>query len=1138
MKQKKLDIWKDVLEKNFKTTNFPNATTINKNSEYTVQLFELLVAETLNLHDSNIKWEVTQSGHDHGIDFIGHDLNDAYTPFIKNPINLISLGQVKRKTSSYRYDDFKNDLFKVNEYCKNSDFFKQNSLKQFLFVLSSNKKNSIHNIQTRFQEDHESMLKMIMISYVGFIDAHEIFMSWKNNYSYFEKIINKALSPEQLNCFKEFVNSIEGNWLTFSLSSPKEAIVNMPIEQILTIQTDNVNLGMDIYIKWNANANYDIQLLHPLPMADPRKKGYFLHISGKKNIKLLFRSHQCGEIDLGEIKIYSSENQFIAKTPLNSLTIKEGLSFYYYYKPNFEISQKLKNILVQTDELLFFPLLIFGEGGIGKSTLISESYAYAVQQEYMAFDIAQPKDQQHNRFIINKLFRSIINAEDEEFFFEYSIVVYIRKFLGTYFNEDWTDALSNYFIMENSQINVSDIADCLVTCIIKMACKSGIFIWFSDLQWASPETITILKIVMNDLYSNKSLLQNKVVIIFEGRKNEYISLNNRRFYPAHWEDFTENYLLDKYEIKRWSEQESYEFLKLLFNIEPADEPIYEKYINEILYRSKGNPMHMLESVRYLLEKKKISFNLEHKIVILNNDLSDLYEKNIYEIITKRIMYYQKNYGNYIDILIIQAKIMDLNPMLYQNLINKFCCQYDNIQEVENESAFGSWKNGKYYFAHENYLVVFRNLKISNEQIIVDSIDFYSKLEDNTSKLSTVILKRNLSNYNLVELYHDIISLLQYISDVHIRMELYMMLLDMPGFSSEKEIFPRVKVLFELAELNVQDGNWENGLSYMKDVCKISNGFEYENILYKLKAKQEMANILADMLMFDKAINVAIEGIELAEIYIEYNEFSEEQVYSLKNEYQKLYARLAVCYWFAGNTNKAGELQQKAYVDAQKIENQYMCARVLYEIGTLQFHWNIELGLESIARAKIIGKNCPELKNEKTLIEVQLLIGRLMKSIKELDFEVIDQIYKYINFLLDNYRTVPYVYEKFLCYTMQGICLIEKGDCNSAMNSFLNSLKCADESHMSNLEWKALFNIMQLNLICENQSSAFMYAQRAYDILKTAICKNPICKIDLEDMLKPILNQLDSIINGGNCVSYDKSKILSITYNNYLFVIMN
>ena len=65
--------WKDVLEKNFKTKQFPNATSIrNKNDEYTIQLFELLVAETLNLHDQNIKWNVTQHGHDEGVDLIGH----------------------------------------------------------------------------------------------------------------------------------------------------------------------------------------------------------------------------------------------------------------------------------------------------------------------------------------------------------------------------------------------------------------------------------------------------------------------------------------------------------------------------------------------------------------------------------------------------------------------------------------------------------------------------------------------------------------------------------------------------------------------------------------------------------------------------------------------------------------------------------------------------------------------------------------------------------------------------------------------------------------------------------------------------------------------------------------------------------
>ena len=284
MNDSRLNVWKDVLLKNFNTELFPNATTIqNEREKYTVQLFELLVAETLNLHDSTIRWEVTQCGSDHGVDLIGHELNDMYVPFVQETYNLISLGQVKRKTSSYRYDDFKNDLFKINEYCKNSDFFKKNSLKQFLFVLSSENLESIHNIKQKFQKDNQNMLKAMMISYVGFIDAKEIFMSWKNNYSYYEGIVRDALSAEQLKCFKDFVNNIDGNWLSLSVAAPKEGIVNMPFEEVITLQTDNIDLGMDIYIKWRGSDDSNVQLLNPLPMADPRKKGFFLHISGKKS---------------------------------------------------------------------------------------------------------------------------------------------------------------------------------------------------------------------------------------------------------------------------------------------------------------------------------------------------------------------------------------------------------------------------------------------------------------------------------------------------------------------------------------------------------------------------------------------------------------------------------------------------------------------------------------------------------------------------------------------------------------------------------------------------------------------------------------------------------------------------------------
>lgn len=1135
MEKRSLNIWKDVLEKNFKTNKFPYATSIQRESgEYTVQLFELLVAETLNLHDPHINWKVTQCGNDCGVDLIGHESNDMYTPFIQESYNLISLGQVKRKTSSYRYDDFKNDLFKLNEYCKNSDFFKTNSLRQFLFILSSNHSESIHKIKERFQKDNQNMLKIMMISYVGFIDAMEIFMSWKNNYSYFERIVHDALSTKQLACFEDFVNSIDGNWLSLSVATPKEGIVNMPVEETLTLQTDNVDLGMDVYIKWHASTDSHVQLLNPLPMADPRKKGYFLHISGKKELKILFRSNQSGEIDLGEIEIYSSKNQFIAKTSLNSITIKDGFSFYYYRKPNFKIYQELKNVLVQTEDNHFFPIAILGDGGIGKSALISEIYSFAVQREYVTIDIAQPKDQQHNRYVVNRLFRSIICAEDEEQFFDYCIVTYIRKFLGLNYNEDWSEALSNYFTIENSEINAAYIADCMVACTIKMAAKSGVLLWLSDLQWASPEMITILEMFINELYNNKNILHNNVVIIFEGRKNECLFVNNKKYYPAHWDAFTNNYLLQKYEIKSWNKADSYEFMLQLFRIEPSEESLYKKYIEELLDKSKGNPMHMLESVRYLLEKKRLAFNKEHKIVILNNDLLDIYVKNIYEIIKRRIAYYQQNYKNYIDILCITAKLNGIQPVLFQRLINKYCCEYDNLEEIENESAFGTRKDNRFYFAHENYFITFKKLKVTNEAIILDAIEFYSHLQDNTSKLSTIILKRNLSNYSLYELRDEIIALLIKKPNIHIRINLYHMLLDMPELLNSNEGLSIANVLFDLAELNVQDGNWENGLIYLNELCEILDGCEYNNILYKLKAKQELSNILADMLMLDNSIQIAREGIELAETYIEFDIFSEEQIYNLKNECQKLYARLAVCYWFSGDIHKAAELQKKSYLDAQKIENTYMCARALYEIGTLQFHWNLEMGIKNIINAKNIGKDCSQLNGEITLIEVQLLIGKLIKSIRELDSDALKCIKRNINVLLDGYKSSPSIYEEFLCYTMQGIYFVEIGDYASAMNSFLNSLKSATESHMTNLEWKALFNIMQLNLICGNESSAEIYAQRTKDILKKAIEDNPVCKLTLEDMLQPVINRLNKKWDA----SCNESKMLSVAYDKYLFVIMN
>ena len=154
------------------------------------------------------------------------------------------------------------------------------------------------------------------------------------------------------------------------------------------------------------------------------------------------------------------------------------------------------------------------------------------------------------------------------------------------------------------------------------------------------------------------------------------------------------------------------------------------------------------------------------------------------------------------------------------------------------------------------------------------------------------------------------------------------------------------------------------------------------------------------------------------------------------------------------------------------------------------------------------------------------------------FEAIKDVIKHIDILLDSYRITPYVYEEFLCYTMQGICFIKFNDYPSAMNSFLNSLKSATESHMTNIERNALFNIMQLNLLCGNESTADIYAQRANDILKKAFEQNPICKSSLENMLQSVTDRLNCFLFDDVDIPCYESKMLAVAYDKYLFVIKN
>ena len=73
-KQAQLDIWEDVLKKSVKSDLLKNVSVLSqKDVPYNVQVFELLIAESLNRQDRHTNWNVTQASHDYGVDLVGTD---------------------------------------------------------------------------------------------------------------------------------------------------------------------------------------------------------------------------------------------------------------------------------------------------------------------------------------------------------------------------------------------------------------------------------------------------------------------------------------------------------------------------------------------------------------------------------------------------------------------------------------------------------------------------------------------------------------------------------------------------------------------------------------------------------------------------------------------------------------------------------------------------------------------------------------------------------------------------------------------------------------------------------------------------------------------------------------------------------
>lgn len=1151
-KQTQLDIWEDVLKKNVKSNLLKNATTVpQKDKPYDVQVFELLVAESLNLQDRHTNWEVTKASHDSGVDLLGQDMIPCKTPFTATQYRLLSVGQVKRSKSSYKYEDFRTDIRKARGYWLNSDLFNGNSPKQFLFILSTEGKNGVRILQKHLEQDltydTDIQFKNDQLTHVQLIDAAYIIKSWKFNLAYFEGILENALSPAQLACFHEYVSGLDCSWLSVSVRSPESGGIGEIITYSLLIESPIDELSLSLYAKWIPPASESIQLLHPLRMVDPRVPGVLVHVKGQAEVQLTLRSVQPGLCSFGHVELYSADQTLIASAPLRELDIYDGFCPAYFGRPHYTVLQDLKKYIFDTTPTLI-PISIIGCGGIGKSSLISEAMVTAAQKGFFSCDLMQPKDLLHPRSLLYRLFSELVRPDIPKNTFLPDIPKQLKTYLGGNYRREWDKDIDAFFNRPEQEIKEEVLAQCLVTLLLSVAQECPIFLWTSNMHWASKETLDILHIAIDELDANQELLGSRILWVFEGRSGEILSYDHQAYYPVHWERFLTNNLLRLYILSMWGREDSHKFLQQLF-IEPTgDRMLYDNYFERLLDRACGVPMQMLELIRVQLEQDILQLDpsCEYRLRIHRFSLGDAgWSDSILDTIDRRIHFYRKKCSDLIDFCVILATLDDSIPSLLANrMMKRLHTEHVGVDALMFQSGFLTQTGENYHFYHEHYQTAFRQQQLKNRDMLSECLAYYQRLPSKKIQDLYAEIKLNLlaDDADLVQLRRDIISLLNNSVPKSIEQSLYKLLLQLPPLTDECDI-SRCMVLFMLCESYIQEGSWKAGQDCLEQLLALPLNGNVEELLIHVKAHQELANILGDRLLFERAIQEAENGLELAEMYLDLQDFkiSHEQRAELSVQREKLLARLAVCHWFAGDTAQGLTLQRKCYDLAAARGDEYSAGHVLYEIGTLAFHFNIDIGIAIIENVLEQCAKIPVLEQyERTLIETQLLMGKLLRAVKHKDNTALRKVRLECRRLLEIGRISPHSYEQFLCLTMRGICnfLLER-DIKRAQDSFFESLRCAVESDMPNLKWKALFHIAQMCALDED-SDPEVYVKEVKRQLEDAIKENSSLKKRLQKMFQPVLAQLARLESHEdlNKSLPDTKTMISVSAQGCLFVIMN
>ena len=1093
-----MEIWKDLLLKNKKGTDFVNARTISETDrDKMFQVFEVLITETLAIIDPETEWHSLPVQGDEGVDFIG-EIQQIKVPYIISHPSKVVLGQIKRRKGNYTKDNFHLDIIKIIEYYSNK-YAKDSALFEIIHVLS-----------TDSNVDLSQWMENITFPYTSYkilpVNALDFLRFWKINSNFIPWELSGIYSEQQLQPLLDYIDNLQENWddlIQVHIKTDSLARIDDEIAVKITFAS-TVDLSLSLFAEWIPPEDCsDIVLLYPSNIIQNDICKYVINVYKEVCVTMRLKSIASGRKNLGTINIYSSSEILISSKELGWIDIRPGIADKFFSLPCEKSLIGIKKALKTDTVQKYQAFALLGQGGIGKSRMAQELSLVAQNEAYYIVTVQNANDFHNSRNLILDMIMKLVNFASQVIISYENIHEKLRTKLGPNFSVEWNSSILSYVLGED--INDSDlenIAKCILTLLIVQLHHQPLFIWFSDMHWASKETIILFQKLLKLLKLNNDFLNHNLLLLFEGRDGDTLQIEEKVIFPYKWLEFSKDENIKSYTLGSWTEEDSLEFVKMLVNpFDKPQNPDMKALIQLLMKYSSGNPMHIKELLRFLNEKENIYISEDGTLILVNPNLSlDSTDYEISEVILKRIKFFQEKYPDIIDYYIMLSAITCNEKEMYYYVQRQLAKKYFNYELLEKDIGIVSAERAEKIFLHEYYKELLKKQYLKDDSIVDGFIKYYEKhcVDSIDNSIDIILLQLQKDDVEFALLAHELENIIKENCNDYQALKCYQILLLLPlkyrSFIREEEIY------FQMSEIAIRIASWKDSQAYLKKILKAKHKeSDLEGELYQIIACKNLGNMYGVTLELEESLAICKEGIKRTAIHIEKSKFPDVALQAeFERQYEMLLNRIAVSYWFAGQPETSATYQDKALLLAKEREDTYAIAHTLYETGMRQLHQDVHLGIQNIKKALEIlpEKDKFTERQEKYLVETELLIGQLLLYAENSNLNLLVSIQNESKELCRQLLEGNANYEYTLCNIVNGICSIMLGEYEKAMDCFFMALNSSNIGELNTLRWKIYLNIAETFLLLYEQTNdSFMqeqavhYAKCGKEILDAAIETN-------------------------------------------------